>query len=258
MKYFSSLLILCAVASQSFAQNPDTITITPDVVKTSVLKPGVHRYLVYFKKGQDSSRVNFQLWTREIVKTDYHGKPALSVTQEWEDNSSVVHKVRSVSDARTFAPLYHETWWKGRGAARFEFPEQRAYMNDALLTAEDTVKARKSAYDAFHAALKDEYILNWHLDLEVFPILPYQENRTFVINFYDPGFGAPKDQEYTVSGSGMLEGFDNQKIDCWILEHKSPGNKELFWISKKTKEVLKLEQEFRGQYRYKIKLGFSK
>jgi hypothetical protein len=36
------------------------------------------------------------------------------------------------------------------------------------------------------------------------------------------------------------------------------GNKEIFWISKRTKEVLKLEQEINStMYRYKIKLGFS-
>lgn len=242
---------------QAAAQKPDTLVVKPGSVKTNFLKPGVHRYLVYFKKGKDSSRVNYQMWTREIKKVDYHGKPALSVTQEWEDNTSIVHKVNSISDIKTFAPLYHETWWKGRGSGRFDFNENKAYLNDALLTEADTMKARKAVYDAFQAARKEEYVLNWHLDLEVFPILPYQANRTFLINFYDPGFGAPKQQEYTVTGSGTLEGFDNQKVDCWILQHKSAGNNELFWISKKTQEVLKLEQEFRGQFRYKIKLGFS-
>lgn len=34
--------------------------------------------------------------------------------------------------------------------------------------------------------------------------------------------------------------------------------KKFFWISEKTSEVLKLEQEIDGSlYRYKIKLGFS-
>jgi predicted mannosyl-3-phosphoglycerate phosphatase (HAD superfamily) len=63
---------------------------------------------------------------------------------------------------------------------------------------------------------------------------------------------------YTVTGSASLTGYDNQQIDCWIMEHTDKGNKEIFWISKKTKEVLKLEQEVNGKlYRYKIKFGFS-
>jgi len=47
-------------------------------------------------------------------------------------------------------------------------------------------------------------------------------------------------------------------VDCWLLSHDSPGNKELFWISKKTREVLKMEQVINGtMYRYKIRLGFA-
>ena len=59
-------------------------------------------------------------------------------------------------------------------------------------------------------------------------------------------------------GSGELVGYNDQKIDCWLMSHEERGNKEIFWISKKTREVLKLEQEINGSlYRYKIKLGFS-
>jgi hypothetical protein len=60
-----------------------------------------------------------------------------------------------------------------------------------------------------------------------------------------------------VEGSGTLPGYNNQIIDCWLLTHGSGNNKETFWVSKQTKEVLKLEQEFNGRYRYKIKLGYS-
>lgn len=104
----------------------------------------------------------------------------------------------------------------------------------------------------------EEYFLNWHLDLETFPILPYAEDITFSINFYDPGFAAPSRELYTVSGSEVIVGYGGQKIDCWILKHESEFGKEKFWISKKTREVLKLEQiSVNGTYRYKVKLGFS-
>lgn len=109
---------------------------------------------------------------------------------------------------------------------------------------------------AFRQAL-EQYVLNWHLDLEVFSILPLKENTTLAVNFYDPGFTAPAMQMYSVMGSGTLTGYEDQKVDCWLLIHESRGNKETFWISKKTREVLKLEQEFQGRYRYKIKLGYS-
>ena len=111
---------------------------------------------------------------------------------------------------------------------------------------------------AFNTA-RAQYFLNWHLDLEVFPLLTYKDKTTYVINFYDPGFPTPPQmQTYTVIGSGTLQGYDSQTIDCWMLRHGSlPQNLETFWISKKTGEVLKLEQEYGGRFRYKIKLGFS-
>ncbi|HEY1024955.1 MAG TPA: hypothetical protein VGE26_07315 [Sphingobacteriaceae bacterium] len=255
----STIVLQCLgyVALSNGRAGADTVKVDPANVKTSFLKEGTNRYLVYFKKGKDSSRVSYQMWTRQIAFSEYAGKKAITVTQEWEDNAAVVHKVTSVSDRQTFAPLFHDTWWKGRGSASFDFTKKAASLNNTPLTDADTLKGKKQMFDAFQVALKENYILNWHLDLEVFPILPYQANRTFLINFYDPGFGVPKYQEYTVTGSDVLETYENQKVDCWLLTHTTPGGKEVFWISKKTREVLKLEQEFRGSYRYKIKLGFS-
>ena len=249
--------LLIGTSASTFSQNADTVIIKPSDVNTGVLKPGVHRYLVYFKNGKDSSRVNYQFWTREIALLDYQGKKAISVKQEWEDNKSVVHTVYSVSDKKSFKPLYHETWWKSRGSATFSFTDAKATFMDKPLTEADTARRAKAMYGAFKDALGQEYFLNWHLDLEVFPVLPYKDHTTFMINFYDPGSSAPQRVAYTVNGSSTLEGYNDQKVDCWLLTHSTPGNKEIFWISKKTREVLKLEQEFNGRYRYKIKLGFS-
>ena len=255
-KTILALAILVLISFQGIAQKRDTVTIDASMVNTQVLKPGVNRYLVYFKNGRDSSRINFQMWTRKIEFVNFKGREAISVTQEWEDNSQITHKVYSVNNKKTFAPLFHDTWWKRSGSAKFDFIDKTAYFRDTLLSASDTLKAKKNMYGAFIQA-QDQYVLNWHLDLEVFSILPYKENTTFAINFYDPGFSAPSKQLYSVTGSGSLTGYEDQKVDCWLLTHESRGNKETFWISKKTREVLKLEQEFQGRFRYKIKLGYS-
>lgn len=250
---FLSLLLILGVRSP-YAQ--DTLKITGRDVNTNVLKKGTSRYLVYFKMGKDSSRTSYQLWSRTVDYLRYEGRDAISVTQEWEDNAHIVHKVYSVCDKNTFAPLFQESDWIGRTRTKFDFLSKQGFIMDTLLTSADTARVRKAAYGAFEQALK-EYVLNWHLDLEVFPILPYRQGRTFLINFYDPGFPAPSLQAYTVTGSAVLPGYNDQQVDCWLLSHSSPGNNEVFWISKQTGEVLKLEQEFRGRFRYKIKLGFS-
>lgn len=253
---FPIILAAVLLASPGYSQKRDTVTIDASRVNTRVLKPGVNRYLVYFKNGRDSSRIAYQLWTRAVDTVSYRGRPAISIRQEWEDNNSVTHRVYSVSDRKTFAPLFHDTWWKRSGSGKFDFIGRTAHVRDTLLTAADTVPVKKKILDAFNRAL-GQYVLNWHLDLEVFSTLPYRDNVSFKINFYDPGFGDPSVQLYSVTGSGSLTGYDGQQVDCWLLTHESPGNKEVFWVSKKTREVLKLEQEFRGRYRYKIKLGFS-
>lgn len=253
-------LIVCAALSitlfwSASAQVADTVEIDASHINTKVLIPGIHRYLVYFKHAKDSSRVLYQLWTRDIRFVHYEGRDAICIKQVWENNSEVFHTVTSYCDRRTFAPLYQETWWKSRGKRIFDFIHGKALVNDKAL-AEATDSANKSQWSAFESATK-QYVLNWHLDLEVFATLPYKEGRTFLINYYDPGFSAPEYVPYTVSGSGTLPGYDHQTIDCWLLKGNDPRYEEVFWISKKTHEVLKLEEHYGTTYRYKIKIPFS-
>ena len=96
----------------SFAQKKDTVIITKNNINTTVLREGTHRYLVYFIMGKNATRTQTQFWTRTIKRTDFNGKPAIEVTQEWEDKDSIMHIVKSVSDAKTMQPIYHKTWWK--------------------------------------------------------------------------------------------------------------------------------------------------
>lgn len=238
------------------AQKADTLYIKPEHINTKVLITGTHRWLVYFKMGADSPRVLFNIWSRTIDKIKHNGKEALQVTQVWEDKDSIFHTTQSVSDAKDFRPLFHQSWWKQRGSTKFDFQTGEAWVNEKKVKAGDTASRTKRIRQAFDTALT-QFTLNWHLDLEVFPLLPYRNNITFMINYYDPGSIQPKWVPYTVKGSGKLSGFDGQEVDCWLLEHQEPNNKEVFWISKKTKEVLKLEQQFGNRYRFKIKLPFS-
>lgn len=248
-------IFLCANVRAN--QATDTVWVDAKQVNTKFLKEGNNRYLVYFKFAKDAPRARPQFWTRNVSFETHNGKEAIVVNQEWEDRDSVVHTVKSICDKKTFAPLYHQSWWKQRGSSEYDFINKTAKVNDLPLTDADTARTRKASWLAFKKAY-DQYTLNWHLDLEVFPILPYKPNTTFMIPFYDPGFTAPKNEAYTVTGSGQLEGYDNQKVDCWLLTHESRGLKEVFWISKKTQEVLKLENEIgKDRWRYKIKLGFS-
>lgn len=254
-----AFLVLFMNIATAQAQTNDTLSINPSLVNTKVLIPGTHRWLVYFKMGKDSSRSHYQFWTRKIDLTQYNGKEAISITQEWENNDTIFHKVYSVCDRKSFAPFYHETWNKGNNSTAFNFLTREAMVNGRPITGSDADSNKVKRYRAFEKSF-ETYVLNWHLDLEVFPLLPYKNNTTFAINFYDPGFTAPAIVYYTVTGSTTITGYNGQPIDCWLLVHddnERMKNHEVFYISKKTKEVLKLEQQFGDRYRYKIKIPFS-
>jgi hypothetical protein len=261
MKFLSSTMFLTAIflcTCKVNAQKNDTLHITATNINTKVLREGTHRYLVYFKMKKDAPRTQTQFWTRTIERTTQNEKPIIIVTQEWEDKDSIMHTVKSVCNGITMKPITHDFWWKQRGNTSVNFENKTVQVNGIALSDNDTTKQKKAVWSAFKS-VGDNYFLNWHLDMEVFPILPYKSGVTFIIPFYDPGTGAHFEKvAYTVTGSAELFGYNNQKIDCWLLVHESKGNKEVFWISKKTKEVLKLEQEINGtMYRYKVKLGFS-
>ncbi|MEJ5995968.1 hypothetical protein WG904_16190 [Pedobacter sp. Du54] len=246
------LFVLLFAANYGYAQKKDTVIISPATILTQNLPMGNHKYLVYFKKDKDSSSINFQMWNLSVKKEHYKGKPAIIIDQFWEDNTEIIHRVHSVSDVKDFKPIYQTSWWKARGTTVTDFEVKTATFPDQLFR-KNPDSSRKVALNAFLTAT-NEYALNWHLDLETFSMLPFKEGVTFGINYYDAGFSAPKVQYYTVIGSATFEGVEKNKTECWLLNHESPGNKETFWISKKTKEVLKLEQQAGKLYRFKIKI----
>lgn len=268
----SKLIVLCCLLTLNtliaFAQKKDTVFITSKNIDIKAIQEGTHRYLVYFKMNKDSVRTQTQFWTRTVQRTDFNGMPVIEINQVWEDKDSIMHIVKSVSDAKTGQPLFHKTWWKVQlsktssgkviNETIVDYIHHTVSYNGRILNENDTSKQAKAIWRGYKSSV-DKYFLNWHLDLETFSILPYRKGTTFIIPFYDPGTASDYQLvTYTVTGSAKLTGYNKQQIDCWILVHEETGNKEVFWISKKTKEVLKLEQEINGRiYRYKIKLGFS-
>ena len=256
ISFVFALMILGNMRLQ--AQSKDTLVVTASMLNTNVLKEGTHRYLVYFKRNKEASRTLAQFWTRKVERKKYNGLEAIYIDQVWEDNDTIVHTTTSISDAKTMKPLYHKSWWNKRGSSTIDFLNKQLTINGQLVGDDEADPKRKASLESFKKALNTE-VFNWHLDLEFFPILPYKKGAIFSIPFYEPASPTlPLYVTYQVTGEAELEGFDGQKIPCWLLYHEEKGNKELFWISKKTKEVLKLEQEVNGSmYRYKIKLGFS-
>lgn len=251
------LFYLLFIANNFFiAQPTDTVKISLSNINISNLKTGTANYLVYFKKDKDAPSSDVQIWNITTKTIEYKGQEAISITQNWNFKDTIVHTSNSICTKKSFQPMYHESWWKGRGKETFNVATKELSINDKLITVADSLKRPKSVFESFKTSF-GKYYLNWHLDLEVFTMLPYKMKTTFVIPFYEFGYNRPEGICYTVTGTTDLETFDNVKVKCWILKHEGDGNLETYWISMKTKEVLKLEQIINGKiYRYKIKLTF--
>lgn len=263
MKLISIVALILTLSSRTFADNRDTVRVQPHDLNLNRAQTGNMNYLMYSKKGKLDIPVRPTLISFNISRSDYEGKPALIVRQQWNSDTTT-HKCFTVFDPATFRTLFHETYWKRLGyTMKFDFRTKAVSFvpTSAAIIIPDSVKA--TAKQDFIGSLST-FNLNWHADLIIYTLLKYQAGRTFIINYYDPGFGKNEQVSYTVTGSDVLTGSGGQKIDCWILnhfndDHSDNGGYERFWISKSTNEVLKME-DFGGNgrgYRYKVKLGVS-
>jgi hypothetical protein len=246
------LAILLLLFVQPFWQTAnaqvDTIRLDTNDLITSQLKPGLHQYVVYFDMQKKPGMKMPSLWNRQVKFTEYKGEPAIEIVQNWYSGDTLTNRyVYSISKRKNFEPIYHYTK-SSKSAEAFDF-------ENGKISGSDTV-AGNDKKDL--EVLLTTPTINWELDLEVFSTLPFKKaGQVFVINFYHPGGRmSPAYYTYTVTGSEVIQGVDGQRIDCWLLKiDYSEGNGAIFWISKKSKEVLKMKENFRGNYRYKIKLA---
>jgi hypothetical protein len=254
MKFTLSMFLFLFAAGSAGAQKGDTLRVQPADLDIKGLQTGDYSYLIIRQKTKDGPAAGMILVKMTVERKTYHEKPAIIVSQQW-DRDSIIHKAYTVFDAADFSTLFHDTYWKRLGYALiFDFETRRFDSRNVDRAVPDS--AKMACTEEFAASF-GKYNLNWHDDLIIYSMLPYKENRTFLIHYYDPGFGKPLDVPYTVTGSDWLTDRGGKKIDCWVLEHGDENGTERFWISKKAREVLKEEDHGNGGYRYKLKLGVS-
>jgi len=226
----------------------DTIRVKDKRLMTSVLKPGLKQYLVYYQSPKNTKNLRFWFWTRNIQKQTRNGAPVFTISQQWFGNDTTSYRaIYSVNRATDFAPVYHMEATIGK---------KRAYnWSDSKITGADTVN--NNIHKTFSLDFSSPNF-NWNLDIETFEMLPLKAGKTFAINFYDAALEPPKYVLYKVSGSEILATLDNKKVDCWKLYTEGSGKDgtytQTFWISKKQHEFLKAESFYAGLYGYKIKL----
>lgn len=256
---FVQVLLVLTFAVSAFAQNKsEIINISAKDLDLKTVKPGNYSYLVYTKKTKEGGAENLSLVNIKIETKQYNGKEAFAITQSWENAANPFHKAYTVLSATDGTTLYHETFWQQTGInSKFDFETKKVTLEG------EPTEAMKPRYEQFKTMTETgfqksfaAYNLNWHSDLIIFQMFPYKENRTFRVNFYDPGSAEPQIADYIVTGSDTIKDSSGEKIDCWTMEFRSEKYKSVqkFWVAKKTKEVLKEEDSFNNTYRFKLKI----
>jgi hypothetical protein len=247
MKRFALTFLLFICLYAEVRSQTDTISIASNHLITSQLKEGLHQYIVYFENPKKQKITGHSLWSRQVSFRKHNGSDVIEIVQRWHSSDTAFNRyVYSVCNRRNFQPIYHYTR-SVRGIEAFNFTGGRVAGADSVA---DNGKKTLSVDT-------DVPTLNWELDLEIFSTLPIKrEGQRFLINFYHPGGSKPAYYEYKIIGTESIKGIDNRQIECWKMKISYTANDwAVFWISKRSKEVLKMQEYFRGGYRYKIRLS---
>ncbi|MCX2741661.1 DUF3108 domain-containing protein [Pontibacter anaerobius] len=244
-----SLLLVGACLWYGLANaTPDTLHIKAANLRMHQLKPGLRQYMVTIRKPDKPDVLSQSLWNRDVRLEKYKGKERLVIRQNWVGADSTTNRrIFSICES-DFTPVYH-TSTSFRGTAAFEFRQGQVVGSDTT---------QNNAFKGFKVE-SPEQAFNWELDLEFFETLPLKTNTVYSINFYHPGSRpGPAEKLYEVIGSEKIPTPGNTQTDCWKLRTDyGNGNYAIFWISKKGHEVLKMEEEFNGAIRHKVKLSTS-
>lgn len=248
MKLFSLLLIIC---SCGIAKAQDVDTIRAGKFNLKYLPEGKQQYLVYIKT-KEGAKKSIWLWERSTSRELFRGNDAIVIRQQWttSDTGFNSRDIFSVVNAKDFTPVYHTAVNPKTGKEAYDFHATEISTSDTVADA-----GRKG----FRMPVT-EPSFNWELDLETFPLLPLKEGKTFVISFYHPGSKtAPAWYSYKVTGSETIATVSGQQVECFKLytEYANNRGNSTWWLSRKTHEVLKMEEHFGPVTRYKIRLAAS-
>ena len=243
------LFLLLLPVSVLVAAQPAADTIRPGNLDMKYLPRGKQNYLVYIV-AKDGSKKSIWLWERSCRIEQWQGKDAVVVRQQWTSSDTGFNKreLWSVNDPKDFTAVYHFSNNPKTGIEAYHF-------TPASVFADDTVGG--NTRKGFRIPL-DEPSLNWELDLETFPLLPLQNGKSFLLNFYHPGSKTPASwYRYTVTGTEILPLPGGNQVECFKLftDYGNNRGNSTWWISRQTHEVLKMEEHFGPVTRYKIRLS---
>jgi hypothetical protein len=244
IRYILTVLMLMPFAL--YAQVDTVYRLDSKLIK-KYLKQSSNQYLVFIQRRGDPRQTFTYIWSRNVKFINKDGKDLIEIDQKWYASDTARSRyVYSLMNANDFSPVYHHTTMN-KSIEAYDFYADKITGSDSI--ANNTKKD-------FNLPLPHP-MLNWELDLETFPLLDLKKGKRFAINFYHPGAkGEPKLYEYKVVGEENLTVIDGGTVACWKLRiDYSEKSWAIFYISKKNREVLRMDEDFGGGVRYKVKLS---
>lgn len=246
MKYLFTLSMMLIIGYGS--AQVDTIYHIDGKQIKKYLKPSSNQYLVFIQMKDKPQKTMTYVWSREVRFKNSNNKELIEIEQQWySSDTTQARYLYSQMDAQSFSPIYHYSKMT-RGVEAYDFYKDKVKGSDSV------ANNSKKGFE-----LQSKPFLNWELDLETFPLLDLKEGKRFAINFYHPGGRTePKLYEYKVTGDENIKTIEGATVACWKLKIDYDGKGwAVFYISKKGREVLKMEESFGAGTRYKVKLSNS-
>jgi hypothetical protein len=247
MKHIAAILLLLFTTSSN--AQVDTLHTQNNKMLISALKEGKATYAVYFEDSIGNRLSSADLWNRTVSITS-NATGQKQYRFEWTvwRKDSLQASVVSTGLVPSLQPVSHKADYVRRGTFSFSF-------DNGIVTVPD--EDRKNAKDSALKVVLDPPGFAFPMDLEILPLVPMKKaGQQFAIAFYEPG--SPRSNYYllTVTGKENLPLVGGLHVPCWLLRlDYGRGTYATFWISEKTREVLKMQEYIRGgRYRYKVRL----
>lgn len=241
-------LLFCAtffVAICVHAQSLDTITTKNLKINSKKIVPLKHSYAVFFTDSTGKRTSSADIWDRELRlgSKDASGRETIMFEWKWWRKDSLLLQTQGIC---AFPSLELLEYTKA--------PTLAVKNENGTLSVK--TQTRMKTDTAFTMPF-DGKAFTFPMDLEFFGLLPMKSvGQKFAVPFYEPGRGEYKYYTCTIAGKERLTLQENAGIYCWLvqIDYAQFGAYATFWVSQTSGEVLKMQESFGGNFRYKIKL----
>lgn len=244
-KVLITAIMYLALHASAIAQI-DTINSKNNKLQLQNLKEGAVNYLVYMSDTSLTKRQIGDLWVRETSFGKVAGREVVTFNWTWLHADTVLAKIKNICDRKTLAPIHHYADYKGRGIFAHDFVDGWMLPTDSVKNNLATKRGK------VELAIP---IISWEQDLETYATLPIKKiGQQFDISFFDPNEKAPTYHRYEVVGKEDLQLNNDLKAKCWVLKiNYTADSWAMFWLTEKSKEVIKMKEYFKGKYRFKVR-----